>query len=160
MSLSNWGAPVAGPLLACSIALAGCASSSPSGGSTSPATPSSSPTSAGSSPTAAVLLLDRDDGRSVSVSVGTRVTVRLASTYWLFAPASGPVLHQDGTVVARPLPPGSGRCVPGAGCGTVTLAFDAVRSGQGAIVATRRSCGEAMACTGGQGRYEVTIVVR
>jgi hypothetical protein len=69
-------------------------------------------------------------------------------------------LLQDGTVVLGALPPGSQRCVPGEGCGTVAVAFEAVRPGRQTIVATRTSCGEAMGCTADQGRYQVTIVVR
>jgi hypothetical protein len=141
--------------------ITGCASSvgsaEHSGGPTSTAT---TPITTVSSPTPAIVLLDRDNGRSVPVNAGTRVTVRLASTYWQFAPTPVGALRQDGTVVVRSVPPGSGRCVPGGGCGTVSLAFHAAHAGRATIVATRRSCGEAMACTGRQGRYAVTIVVR
>ncbi len=107
-----------------------------------------------------VLLLDRDNGRTLSVGARTRVTVRLASTYWQFAATSGRALRQDGEVAVRPVPLRLKRCVPGGGCGTVALAFEAVRPGRQTIVATRTICGEAMACSGGEGHYQVTVVVR
>jgi hypothetical protein len=140
-------------LLAGAALLSGC-------GSSPIAAPSGSLISPGRHPGASILLLDRDNRRTLSVRAGSRVTVRLDNTYWTFAPASGRALRQDGTVLLRAVPPGSQRCVPGEGCGTVAVAFEAVRPGRQTIVATRTSCGEAMRCNADKGHYQVTIVVR
>jgi hypothetical protein len=45
------------------------------------------------------------------------------------------------------------------GCGTVRRDFHAVRLGTATLIATRSSCGEAMRCTGDQGRFTVTVRV-
>ena len=149
-------------LLAGAALLSGCSSSpsAPSAGSTAVTSSPGSSTSHRSLPSTTVLLFDRDNGRTLSVSAGTRVSVRLANTYWQFAHGSDRALRQDGAVAVRALPPGSRQCVPGEGCGTLVAAFEAVRPGRQAITATRTTCGEAMRCTGGQGHYNVTVIVR
>ena len=149
-------------LLTGAALLSACASSPspPSGGSTAVASPVGSWTGHRSLPGATILLLDRDNRRTLSVSAGTRVSVRLANTYWQFARGSDRALRQDGAVVVRALPPASRRCVPGEGCGTVVVSFEAVRPGRQTIIASRTTCGEAMGCTEGQGHYQVTVVVR
>jgi hypothetical protein len=52
------------------------------------------------------------------------------------------------------------RCMPGAGCGTVTQSFKAVAAGQAELTADRVVCGEAMACRPEQRHFGVTVVVR
>jgi hypothetical protein len=102
-----------------------------------------------------VTVTDADNGRTVAVTAGDRVTVTLASTYWTFRGSSNPaVLRQVGQPVASP-----GSCPPGVGCGQVSATFIAVQQGRADVTASRSSCGEALSCTGGSGSYLVTIVV-
>jgi len=92
----------------------------------------------------------------VSVRTGERVTVELASTYWMIAGSSNPaVLRQASQAQVRP----SGNCVPGGGCGAASAAFDAVAPGTAMISASRNSCGEAMACSPAQSVCRVTVQV-
>jgi hypothetical protein len=101
---------------------------------------------------------DRDKGTTVTVSVGDRVEVVLASTYWTIQPASTPaVLRSDGRQVTTPRLNG---CVPGAGCGTARRAFTAVVKGTTTVSASRTTCGEALSCSGGNGKFSVTLAVR
>jgi hypothetical protein len=107
-----------------------------------------------------VVATEADNGRTVVVAVGQRLVVELHSTYWsLDRPAPASVLWPDGPVGVRASPPGVG-CVPGGGCGTVSQAFLAVGPGTATIIAGRTSCGEAMGCTGDQGRYALTVIVK
>jgi hypothetical protein len=100
---------------------------------------------------------DQDNGRVLSVHVGDHLRVVLASTYWQLAGSSDPnVLRPAGEPAVSPQPSG---CVPGGGCGSVTAPFDAVAAGRADVTARRASCGEALACTGAQGSYRVTVVV-
>jgi hypothetical protein len=99
-----------------------------------------------------------DRGRTVSVQRGTGVVVQLHNTYWRIGGSSDPaVVRQTGSQRIAPSKPGT--CLPGIGCGTVTASFRAVGPGTAHLHASRRSCGEARTCTGGQGRYDVTIRV-
>jgi len=99
-----------------------------------------------------------DKGRTVTVAKGARVVVALHSTYWRIRGSSDPaVVRQTGR--ERIAPARQGTCLPGVGCGTVTASFRAVGRGTANLRAGRTTCGEARACTGGQGRYVVTIHV-
>jgi hypothetical protein len=98
---------------------------------------------------------DSFNGKTVSLHVGDRLEVRLASTYWTFAGSSNPqVLKPLGGVAVSPQPSG---CVPGGGCGTATATFDVVGAGSAVVAASRTSCGEAMGCTGDQGSFRLTV---
>jgi hypothetical protein len=125
------------------MAVAACGSAGPAGG-------------ARTSGAVSVLVRDADRGRTVSLVKGGRLTVVLASTYWTFQGSSDPAVVRQ---VAQPVVQPSGRCVPGGGCGTASLSFDAVGPGSAEVTASRTSCGEAMLCTGGEGAYRVTVVV-
>lgn len=103
----------------------------------------------------AVRVTDADNGRTVTLARGGRLTVTLASTYWSIAGSSDPaVLRLDGQPLASP-----GSCPPGVGCGQVTATFTAVGPGRAEVTASRSSCGEALSCTGGAGSYRVAVVV-
>ena len=103
---------------------------------------------------------DADNGRTLTLSVGDKLVVRLASTYWRFStPAGGGPLVGLGPAEVTASPPGAG-CVPGAGCGAVVATFRAVLAGQETVSADRTTCGEAMRCTGGAGTYRLYLVVR
>ncbi|HEY4026169.1 MAG TPA: hypothetical protein VGO86_07035 [Candidatus Dormibacteraeota bacterium] len=104
-----------------------------------------------------LVVRDQDNGHTISIRVGERVAVVLASTYWRLDGSSDPaVLRQLTEATMSPQPSG---CVPGQGCGTVSALFDAVAAGRADVTAKRTSCGEAMSCTGNLGLYRVTVVV-
>src|SRR5271157_5658595 len=107
------------------------------------------------SPTA---LSEADNGRTLSVSVGSTVTLVLHNTYWVVHASSDPSVL---VMVGQPVYSGAGTmvCIPGAGCGTVTTSFMAVAPGSAVISASRTSCGEALMCVSGAGTFEVTVVV-
>ncbi|MFE6051579.1 hypothetical protein ACFQ6N_12515 [Kitasatospora sp. NPDC056446] len=136
------------------LALAGCASAG-TGPSATAATAATAAGPAAPSP-AAVTVDEHADRTTLKVAVGTSVTVVLHSTYWSAASGSAPdVLAPAGTPTTAPSP----SCRPGGGCGTVTASFTARAPGSARVTATRTSCGEALACTSGQGAYEVTVEV-
>ncbi len=122
----------------------------------SPAPPRITP--APSSASAKLTISEAADGRTVTVHVGTLVTLELHSTYWqvdgssnaaVLGPVSGPT--------AVPASPGT--CVPGGGCGTVVAVFRAIAPGRATVTAARTTCGEALLCTGSAGAFDVTVVV-
>ena len=101
---------------------------------------------------------ESDAGTTVRVTVGSTLVVVLHSTYWGFAsPSNTAVLRQVGGVTTVPvLPPA---CVPGGGCGTVSVTYQAAAAGQSEISASRTTCGEALQCTGNGGSYSLQVVV-
>ncbi|MFE7857997.1 hypothetical protein [Streptomyces sp. NPDC057403] len=136
---------VLGALGGCSAGSAGTASSAP----TTP--PPSTSASAGHS----VVLEEQARGTTVRVTAGTHLLVRLHSTYWSTPAGSNPQVLDavgGGTTTA-------GTCPPGRGCGLSSARFTALRPGTAHITARRHSCGEAMRCSPGQERYDVTVTV-
>lgn len=101
---------------------------------------------------------DHDKGTTVTLHVGDRLKVVLASTYWTIHPSSNAaVLRSDG----RPIVTGQlNGCVPGEGCGTATRLFTAIATGKASVSASRTSCGEALRCTAGHGTYKVSVLVK
>ena len=88
---------------------------------------------------------------------GDTLVVTLASTYWTVQPASDPaVIDEMGSAL---IVPRIGGCVPGGGCGTVTATFVAHTHGTALLTATRTTCGEALLCQGGAGRFSLTVTV-
>jgi hypothetical protein len=129
-----------------------------------PSAPTAAPTVA-QTPTArpaptpiAVRLTETDNGHTVSVPLGSTVTLVLRSTYWQVQGSSSAGILSLASGPDTSAPP-MGTCVPGAGCGTVTAAFHAIAAGRASITASRTTCGEAMLCSGTAGAYAVTIVV-
>jgi predicted secreted protein len=107
-----------------------------------------------------VTAAEADNGRTLRLSVGDELVVRLSSTYWEFTtPPGGGAVMSLGPQNVIASAPGAG-CVPGAGCGTVTARFRAVAPGGQTISANRTSCGEAMRCTGAEGSYRLYLVVQ
>ena len=103
-------------------------------------------------------MTEREKGTTVTLRIGDHLRVVLANTYWTLQPSSDPaVLRSDGGPVVKPRMSG---CVPGAGCGTASETFTATAKGKALVRASRISCGEALRCTGGQGVYKVSVVVR
>jgi hypothetical protein len=103
-------------------------------------------------------LTETDDGTSISVAKGSTIIVVLSSTYWTYSTATNPSVL---TRVAGPTtsPAHMGSCVPGAGCGTVSVTYRAVGVGHAQITASRTTCGEALACSGKAGAYAVQMMV-
>ena len=98
---------------------------------------------------------DAENGTTVDLHVGDRLAVTLHSTYWTISSSSNSrVLTAEGPEAVSPAP---GGCVPGGGCGTVTMIFDVIGIGSADVTASRASCGEAMLCTGTQGSYKITV---
>ena len=121
------------------------------------ATPPASPPTALSH--ASYTLDDASNGTTITVNLGDEITVTLASTYWTIAsPSNQTVLVPQG---AQQTSPGAS-CprIPGTGCGTATRSFLAQAAGTSLLSAHRTACGEALACTGAQGSWQATVVVR
>ena len=100
---------------------------------------------------------DTDGGGTVSARVGDQIVVTLHSTYWQVSDPAGSVLVLEQQPQATAGGP-SCSSIPGSGCGTVTAAFRVAAAGSTRIEAERQSCGEAMRCTGDQGRWSVKVV--
>lgn len=139
------------------IAATVLAGTAPLGRTTGAGTPSAS--AAPGDGQATVTATDADNGHRVNLAVGDRLVVVLASTYWHFtALDTTGILADQGPGVVAASAPGHG-CVPGAGCGTVTIRYVAVAAGQVTVAADRTVCGEAMRCTGTNGTYRLHVVV-
>jgi hypothetical protein len=123
-----------------------------------PSAPTPSPTATPAATSSNRPVSEADNGHSVTVPVGSEVTLLLGNTYWQVVGSSDPAVL---VLVSGPTasPAGFTACVPGAGCGTVSAVFRAVAPGRATITAGRTTCGEALNCTGSAGAYEVTIVV-
>jgi hypothetical protein len=126
-------------------ALAGCAASSAAapGQSGQPGPTSASATHASAAPSSAaghVVVDERDNHKVVRIALGTVVTVVLHSTYWRFGPAPDPrVLAQFSAPRVSAWPVHAGGCVPGQGCGTVTVGYRAAGEGTALVRASRVS---------------------
>jgi hypothetical protein len=128
------------------------------------AVPSEAPESVGTAvasavaPTGTLELIETAKGQTMTVEVGATVKVTLHSTYWTIAQGSPASVL---ALVAPPVYSGAGTmaCIPGTGCGTVIATFRALAPGRATITATRTSCGEALACVGDNGTFDVTVIV-
>jgi len=67
------------------------------------------------------------------------------------------VLHQVGDVAV--VPAGFGVCPVGEGCGTASVTYQVVGSGQTTISASRTNCGEGRTCVRGEGFFSVQVNV-
>ena len=101
---------------------------------------------------------EEDCGTTVTVQLGERFAVSLASSYWQFQdlPAASPAEQVGKTTYAT-----GKNCptIPGSGCGILTATFESIAAGRAVISASRSTCGEALACDHGEGRDQCTIVV-
>jgi len=116
--------------------------------------------SATGSADSSLVVRDSANGHTVSLTVGMRLEVILASDYWTVQGSSRPhVLRQDGPTSQLPKPPSCG-AIPGMGCVPIRTDFSAVAPGTVVITASRASCGEAMRCMPDQQHFILTVVVR
>lgn len=107
-----------------------------------------------------LVVRDGANGHTVSLTVGMRLEVILASNYWTVQGSSSPhVLRQDGPSSQLPKPPSCG-AIPGMGCVPIRTDFSAVAPGTVVVTASRESCGEAMRCLPDQQHFTLTVVVR
>jgi len=108
----------------------------------------------------ALVVQDKSNGHTVTIKVGERLELVLASSYWTVRGSSVPgVLRQDGQTRVLAPPPGCGS-IPGTGCRPIRTDFSAVAPGTAMITASRQSCGEALRCSPGQQHFALTVVVR
>jgi len=112
----------------------------------------------------AISVSEKNINQVVLVKVGTQVSLTLHSMYWNLAKqAKSSSLTAKGAPILKPILPGPsaphGCSIAGSGCGTQTWRFVASKVGTVHLIATRTTCGEAMRCTGTNGRFEVTVKV-
>ena len=101
---------------------------------------------------------DHANGNTIHVAVGDKVVLILGSSYWNFMGSSSPaVVRQVGSVR---LLRSSHSCPPGVGCQPKRALYKAIGPGKAVISADRLSCGEALACTGSQRHFRLTVIVR
>ena len=147
------------PLLL-SVACAGfagvaCGGAAPTGaGATPSGVPVASPTPVTSVP---IVITEAGNGKTVVVARGQTVRLVLHSTYWTIGASSDFSVLQPGSGQTASPSPG---CVPGAGCGTVAATFRAVGDGHVHLVASRITCGEALACNPSNGSFSVLVIVQ
>ena len=99
-----------------------------------------------------------NNGQTVTVAPNSTVHLVLHSTYWNVEPVGDPkVLQSLHDPVVTPDLAGH---VPGSGAGTVAVDYKSGQSGTAQLRASRQTCGEALKCTGDQGSFSVTVVVR
>lgn len=102
---------------------------------------------------AALVAGDAQNGKTVRVHPGDRLTVTLGSVAWTIdAPPGGTVVAtgEQTTAVTRP--------GPGAP-GTTSRGFVARAVGTATLTATRTTCGEALQCTPAQGHWSLRVRV-
>jgi hypothetical protein len=109
-------------------------------------------------------LTEKNAAKTVAVKLGGRVELTLHSMYWqLTVPPKSASLSAKGQPILKPIFPGpaaqAGCRIAGSGCGTQKWIFAATKVGRTHLIATRTTCGEAMRCTGANGRFEVTVKV-
>lgn len=107
---------------------------------------------------------EKNASKTVVVKLGSRVVLSLHSMYWqLSVPAKSSSLTSKGAPSLKPILPGpkapAGCRIAGSGCGTQTWVFTAGKVGLTHLVASRTTCGEAMKCTGANGRFTVSVKV-
>ena len=107
-----------------------------------------------------VVARDNSNGKTVRVSVGDRLELILASSYWNVDSSTSPaVLRQDGPTTFL-APPSDCSTMPGSGCAPEQTSYTALAPGTVVITASRESCGEALACRPDQSRFRLTVIVR
>jgi hypothetical protein len=104
-----------------------------------------------------IVLTEADNGKTVVIGGDQLVRLELHSTYWMISGSQNPsVLRPTSGQTAVPSP----GCVPGQGCGTVFATYQTVSDGHSRLVASRITCGEALACTPSNGTFAVLVIVQ
>jgi LPXTG-motif cell wall-anchored protein len=109
------------------------------------------------SPAAAAAALvegDAQNGTTVRVHPGDRLTVTLGSVAWTIDAPAGSAVVATGPQTTAVTRPG-----PGAP-GTTSRPFLARTVGTATLTASRTTCGEALQCTPAQGHWSMTVRVR
>jgi hypothetical protein len=114
--------------------------------------------------TSTTVLSEKNASKTVAVKLGANVELTLHSMYWQLAvPAKSSSLTSKGQPILKPIFPSAtapaGCRISGSGCGTQTWEFVATKVGLTRLIASRTTCGEAMQCTGANGRFVVTVKV-
>lgn len=114
--------------------------------------------------TSTTVLSEKNASKTVAVKLGGRVQLTLHSMYWkLTTPAQNSSLTPKGFPIIKAIFPSAaapaGCRMAGSGCGTQTWVFTATKVGLTHFYASRTTCGEAMRCTGTNGRFTVTVKV-
>jgi hypothetical protein len=99
---------------------------------------------------------DIDNGKTITVSRGTKIQVTLHSSYWNFGSIDTKILRHLKEPLFTPDPSVS---YPGSGAGALVVEYQTVGIGKTIISASRVSCGEALRCSGNQGNYFLHIIV-
>ena len=98
---------------------------------------------------------DANNGQTISISLGSTLTVQLNADNWIIGPSSRPdVLAMQGAPSQQRAP-----CVPGGTCGTTTATFRAEQAGQAVVSASRSYCGEAIRCQPSTDAWSITVQV-
>jgi hypothetical protein len=146
-------------LLGSLLALGGCGSSSTAGSTTSSTGSESSSTTSATKPVARHVLVATfaDNGGTLTVQVHDRIRVVLAGTSWTQSTSDAGVLRATGK--ATTLSASSG-CVTGQGCGSVTVFYEALKTGNAQVLGARGNCqNAAQTCTTGLGAFRLKVVV-
>lgn len=150
------------PAIMASLMLAACGTpaTAPSPASKPPVPSAGETAKTGSSPDGSPGLMKlgaSSDGQTITVAVGRTVLVSLGTTDWTFAQVSDPaVVRQSPQAVV----PGPLSCRSMADCGSVSVRLSALAAGKVHVRATRSKCGELRLCTGKEGSFTLTVVVR
>jgi hypothetical protein len=104
-----------------------------------------------------IVITEADNKKTVVVERDQTVRLELQSTYWTIGGSSDPdVLRPASAESASPSP----GCVPGQGCGTVSATYQTLADGRSRLVASRVTCGEALACGPSNGEFAVLVIVQ
>lgn len=109
------------------------------------------------SPAPEVSVTEADNGRTIAIQRGGIVTLVLHSTYWTVTGTSNVAILAP--LSAPSVVPVLQGCVPGQGCGMVTVRYRAVTPGSTVLSAGRTTCGEARVCSAAQQSYRVVVNV-
>jgi hypothetical protein len=104
---------------------------------------------------AELIVTNADNGQTVNLFAGQRLSVSLDSTYWRFDSTNyRPVLSTMGQPQYQTDP----SALPGSGKGVAIEQFKAKTAGQVTVSAHRNACGEAMRCVPAQ-NFQVYVIV-
>jgi hypothetical protein len=114
-----------------------------------------------SSASTVLKISESGNSKTFSIKSGSTVEITLHSTFWSQKLITNLRAIDAPTMTAiMPGPTAPANCqLPGMGCGTIVWKFTAIKKGKASFVATRTSCGEALRCTGKDGRFTFSLKV-